>query len=225
MTSNHPPPPAPPQIVYSCEICGQDLPSEDHMKDHMKTAHLEGSRAAGLSLPPDPHTNQPTLDFLTPERDEVYFLEDDGLDSDFDSIWQLERGAKEGLTSGIDESPVGKNERRWPFLSGSGLLSQRDGCQKRKDQTEHDLSFMYHFYFSFRICSHESDLRGYENGLSHVDLDRNIRNHLNVFSYPHVDVGNVIKQRGHPKTHQDVSTERRGRRIDNQSKLVGVLAL
>ena len=65
-------------------------------------------RIVNLSLKPDdPHSNlQPPLDFLTPERDEVDFLEDDCLDSDFDSIWQLERGAKEGLTSGIDESPT-----------------------------------------------------------------------------------------------------------------------
>ena len=108
------------------------------------------------------------------------------------------------------------SQRQWP-------LSMRDGCQKRKDQTEHDLSFMYHSFF-FRNCSHESHLRGYEDGLSHVDLDRNIRNHLNMFSYSHVDVGNVVKQWGYPKTHQDVSTERRGRN-NNQSKRVSVLSL
>ena len=36
-----PRPSTPPQIVYSCEICGQDLHSENHMKHHVKTTHLE----------------------------------------------------------------------------------------------------------------------------------------------------------------------------------------
>ena len=50
------------------------------------------------------HVNSAHLEYLTPEREDVAFLEDDT--SEFDSIWQLEKGAKEGLTNGVDESPT-----------------------------------------------------------------------------------------------------------------------
>ena len=50
------------------------------------------------------HVNSAHLEYLTPEREDVAFLEDDT--SDFDSIWQLEKGAKEGLTNGVDHSPT-----------------------------------------------------------------------------------------------------------------------
>jgi hypothetical protein len=52
------------------------------------------------------HVNTAHLEYLTPEREDICFLEDDGLDSDFTSIWQLEKEAKEGLTNGVDDSPT-----------------------------------------------------------------------------------------------------------------------
>ena len=45
MTSNSGSPPAnrlPPEIVYSCEICGQDDLNEAEMRTHMETVHLKG---------------------------------------------------------------------------------------------------------------------------------------------------------------------------------------
>ena len=53
--SSRPQPSTPPQIVYSCEICGQDLHSESHMKHHVKTTHLEdttnSTEEAAIILP------------------------------------------------------------------------------------------------------------------------------------------------------------------------------
>ena len=105
----------PPEIVYSCEICGQDGLSDDQMRAHMDSEHLKGAvscpfcdlsstevTASEMTL----HVNSAHLEYLTPEQEDVAFLEDDGLDSDFDSIWQLEKGAKEGLTNGVDDSPT-----------------------------------------------------------------------------------------------------------------------
>ena len=50
------------------------------------------------------------------------------MDSDFDSIWQLERGAKEGLTSGIDESPTEDHHRHQASGGPIKLTSGNGGC-------------------------------------------------------------------------------------------------
>ena len=62
------------------------------------------------------------------ERDDVDFLEDLQMDSDFDSIWQLERGAKEGLTSGIDESPTEDHHHHQASGGPIKLTSGNGGC-------------------------------------------------------------------------------------------------
>ncbi len=119
MTSSQPQPQQPqslvPEIVYSCEICGQDDLSEVQMRLHMERVHLKGAvqcpfcdlsssdvTASEMTL----HVNSAHLEYLTPEREDVAFLEDT---EDFDSIWQLEKDAKEGLTNGVDQSPTGPN--------------------------------------------------------------------------------------------------------------------
>ena len=50
------------------------------------------------------------------------------MDSDFDSIWQLERGAKEGLTSGIDESPTEDHHHHQASGGPIKLTSGNGGC-------------------------------------------------------------------------------------------------
>ena len=90
----------PPEIVYSCEICGQDDLNEAEMRTHMETVHLKGAlqcpfcdlsshdvTANEMTL----HVNSAHLEYLTPEREDVAFLEDYESMSDFDSIWQLEK--------------------------------------------------------------------------------------------------------------------------------------
>lgn len=104
-----------PEIVYSCEICGQDGLSDEQMREHMDCVHIRGAVQCPFcdlstsDVTPSEmtlHVNTAHLEYLTPEREDVCFLEDDGLDSDFDSIWQLEKSAKEGLTNGVDDSPT-----------------------------------------------------------------------------------------------------------------------
>ena len=90
----------PPEIVYSCEICGQDDLNDAEMRTHMETVHLKGAlqcpfcdlsshdvTANEMTL----HVNSAHLEYLTPEREDVAFLEDYDSMSDFDSIWQLEK--------------------------------------------------------------------------------------------------------------------------------------
>ena len=90
----------PPEIVYSCEICGQDDLNEAEMRTHMEAVHLKGAlqcpfcdlsshdvTANEMTL----HVNSAHLEYLTPEREDVAFLEDYESMSDFDSIWQLEK--------------------------------------------------------------------------------------------------------------------------------------
>lgn len=118
MTSNYHHHKVTPEIVYSCEICGQDDLNESQMRLHMESIHLKGAvqcpfcdlsssdvSANEMTL----HVNTAHLEYLTPEREDVAFLEDYD-NSDFDSIWQLEKDAKEGLTNGVDESPTQANK-------------------------------------------------------------------------------------------------------------------
>ena len=101
-----------PGISYSCEICGQDDFSDEEMRNHMETVHLKGAvhcpfcDLSSSEVTPNEmtlHVNTAHLEYLTPEREDIAFLEDDC--SDFDSIWQLEKGAREGLTNFDDSSP------------------------------------------------------------------------------------------------------------------------
>ncbi len=59
------------------------------------------------------HVNTAHLEYLTPEREDVCFLEDKL--EDMDSIWQLEKGAREGLTNGVDHSPTDPPPRPPPL--------------------------------------------------------------------------------------------------------------
>ena len=70
------------------------------MRTHMEAVHLKGAlqcpfcdlsshdvTANEMTL----HVNSAHLEYLTPEREDVAFLEDYESMSDFDSIWQLEK--------------------------------------------------------------------------------------------------------------------------------------
>ncbi len=52
------------------------------------------------------HVNTAHLEYLTPEREDVCFLEDSRDLDDMEAIWQLEKGAKEGLTNGVTDPPL-----------------------------------------------------------------------------------------------------------------------
>ena len=69
--------PPPPEIVYSCEICGQDDLNEAEMRTHMEAVHLKGAlqcpfcdlsshdvTANEMTL----HVNSARLEYLTPQK-------------------------------------------------------------------------------------------------------------------------------------------------------------
>ncbi|XP_059086818.1 zinc finger-containing ubiquitin peptidase 1-like [Tigriopus californicus] len=102
-------------VLYSCEICGQDGLAEDELRTHMELTHIKGAvqcpfcdlkdiTAQEMTL----HVNCVHLEYITPENEDKEFLEYD-FDDDMDSIFQLEQNAKEGITSGVDRSPIDKS--------------------------------------------------------------------------------------------------------------------
>lgn len=73
-----------PSISYSCEICGLDSLTEDALRTHTNTAHIEGHASCPfcelttashneLLL----HVNHAHLDYLTPESEaNMTFIDD-----------------------------------------------------------------------------------------------------------------------------------------------------
>lgn len=100
-------------ILHSCEICGQDGLREDELRQHLKSVHIDGAvqcpfcDLASNEVTPNQmtlHVNSAHLEYLTPEREFGGGFSE--FEEDFDSIWQLERQAKEGLTNGLGDSPT-----------------------------------------------------------------------------------------------------------------------
>lgn len=70
------------QQQHCCEICGKSSLTDDTMRDHMKTFHIDGNvcpfcgmtgvAPAELLL----HVNQAHLDYLTPENELMSFIDD-----------------------------------------------------------------------------------------------------------------------------------------------------
>lgn len=69
--------------LRSCEICGATGLTDDRMREHTRTCHVEGSAqcpfcglsgvaAAELLL----HVNQAHLDYLTPDNEMMSFIDD-----------------------------------------------------------------------------------------------------------------------------------------------------
>ena len=97
--------------MHTCELCGQEGLSETEMRSHMRLVHVEGSPAcpfcdlADLShsemvrcsvsshelvhILQEVHVNCAHLDFLTPESDDMQYLEGGG--EEYGSLWQLDR--------------------------------------------------------------------------------------------------------------------------------------
>lgn len=72
-----------PAQEHSCEICGMSGLSDDFMREHTRTCHVEGNAQcpfcgfsgvapAELLL----HVNQAHLDYLTPENELMSFIDD-----------------------------------------------------------------------------------------------------------------------------------------------------
>eukprot|EP00095_Tigriopus_kingsejongensis_P007024 maker-scaffold885_size84862-snap-gene-0.14 protein:Tk07024 transcript:maker-scaffold885_size84862-snap-gene-0.14-mRNA-1 annotation:"zinc finger with ufm1-specific peptidase domain protein" len=102
-------------ILYSCEICGQDGLAEEALRTHMEATHIKGAVQCPFcdlkDITPHEmtlHVNCVHLEYITPENEDKEFLEYD-FDDDMDSIFQLEQNAKDGITSGVDQSPIEGN--------------------------------------------------------------------------------------------------------------------
>lgn len=100
--------------LHTCELCGQEGLSESDMRTHMRLEHVEGSPMCPFCdlgelshEEMELHVNSAHLDFLTPESDDMQYLEGGGGGMvEWKSIWDLDRCAgDEGLTGDIEESP------------------------------------------------------------------------------------------------------------------------
>lgn len=74
---------SPLQELHSCEICGAAGLTDDRMREHTRTCHVEGSAQCpfcGLSgvAPAELllHVNQAHLDYLTPDNELMSFIDD-----------------------------------------------------------------------------------------------------------------------------------------------------
>jgi len=83
------------------------------------------------------HVNSAHLDFLTPESDDLQYLEG-GTDSEWGSLWDLDKAAGgAGLTGGVAESPdVGERTQavtRNPFLDDSEESDTEEVTRDRRE--------------------------------------------------------------------------------------------
>lgn len=69
---------------HTCEICGQEGMSEEELRTHTRTVHVDGHAtcpfcelAAVSSAELLVHVNQAHLDFLTPENELMAFIDED----------------------------------------------------------------------------------------------------------------------------------------------------
>lgn len=71
-----------PTQEHSCEICGASGLTDDYMREHTRTCHVEGNAMCpfcGLQAAPAElllHVNQAHLDYLTPENELMSFIDD-----------------------------------------------------------------------------------------------------------------------------------------------------
>lgn len=73
-----------PDFYYSCEICGLDGLSEEEIRSHTRSAHVDGTAVCPFcelsAVSPTElilHVNQAHLDFLTPESEHTMSFIDD----------------------------------------------------------------------------------------------------------------------------------------------------
>jgi len=112
--------------LHTCELCGQEGLSEADMRTHMKVVHVEGSPMCPFcdlgDLSHDDlelHVNSAHLDFLTPESDDMQYLEGGGGMGEWQSIWELDKCAgEEGLAGGLGESPPYREMKDSPEVVG-----------------------------------------------------------------------------------------------------------
>uniref|UniRef100_A0A1B0DGS9 Zinc finger-containing ubiquitin peptidase 1 n=1 Tax=Phlebotomus papatasi TaxID=29031 RepID=A0A1B0DGS9_PHLPP len=138
-----------PQQEHSCEICGMCGLSDDVMREHTRTCHVEGSAqcpfcglsgvaAAELLL----HVNQAHLDYLTPENELMSFIDDQSpsVDGDSDSMSEC-RGLSPSITAelptnGLSGSTSG-GSNRWSNGGPIGNYSSSGNNSVKSGQVNH----------------------------------------------------------------------------------------
>ena len=149
--------------LHTCELCGQEGLAEADMRTHMKLEHVEGSPMCPFcdlgALSHDDmelHVNSAHLDFLTPESDDMQYLEGGGGMGEWKSIWELDKCAgEEGLAGGLGESPPYREGRdspeggRWggggsreirSDVDSNGRVGGQAGCSSDNPFVDSDLS-------------------------------------------------------------------------------------
>jgi len=131
--------------LHTCELCGQEGLIEQDMRSHMLITHIQSSPScpfcdlgdlshSDLQL----HVNSAHLDFLTPESEDLEYLED-GADSDWGSLWELDKAAGgAGLTSGVAGSPVVSQRSQPLTLSHNPFLEDSDTEEDRQPSPLHN---------------------------------------------------------------------------------------
>ncbi|XP_059616386.1 zinc finger-containing ubiquitin peptidase 1-like isoform X2 [Phlebotomus argentipes] len=140
-----------PMQEHSCEICGMSGLSDDVMREHTRTCHVEGSAqcpfcgltgvaAAELLL----HVNQAHLDYLTPENELMSFIDDQSpsVDGDSDSMSEC-RGLSPSITAELQTNggtgTSSGGSIRWsngpvvtkPPLQQNGTNNNRNGAMPK----------------------------------------------------------------------------------------------
>jgi len=129
--------------LHTCELCGQDGLTEPDMRSHMLVTHVQTSPACPFCdlgdlshTEMELHVNSAHLDFLTPESDDMQYLEDGGH-GDWGSLWELDKCAGgEGLTGGVADSPDDAvSERRPGPSSDTNPFVDSDVSDTEEDTT------------------------------------------------------------------------------------------
>ncbi|XP_030750524.1 zinc finger-containing ubiquitin peptidase 1-like [Sitophilus oryzae] len=125
-----------PDFNYCCEICGLDGLSEDELRVHTHTAHVEGCGVCPFceltAVSPAEliiHVNQAHLDFLTPESEQNISFIDDTSPSELNGFTDEQHWNNPGTYSNKDrpESKVSvSNINLSPKVNGGGEISPQN---------------------------------------------------------------------------------------------------
>lgn len=102
-----------PELNYSCEICGADGLSDEEMRVHIVMCHLKGAASCPFCDLEDvtaeemlTHVNSAHLDYLTPERELLTFIDDDEDSERHEEMsnWSASMIPHNGLSNNINNN-------------------------------------------------------------------------------------------------------------------------
>lgn len=157
---------------HCCEICGMADLSDDTMREHMKSCHIDGSAVCpfcGLNgvAPAELllHVNQAHLDYLTPENEMMSFIDEQSPSVDDDS---------DSLSEFRDMSPM-----KSPMT----------------DQNTASISFKLNGYsHSFSSNGQPGRIFGEPDNMSNNKINRNCLKHVDTSHMVHTDCYSVAQK-------------------------------